>query len=207
MRTDVDAMTIAESSRSSPRGRTPLTSKATLSRIGLELFIERGFDQVTVDDIAEAAGIGRRTFFRYFPSKNDLPWGDFEALLDQLESHLDTVDHEVPLFDALRTAVSEFNRFPGDDHGLHRKRMELLLKNPTLVAHSTIRYEAWRAVIADFAGRRLDKPADHLQPKTIGQICLGISVSAHYEWLEQEDQSLPELIDSGFRLARDVFLR
>lgn len=160
-----------------------------------------------MDDIAEAAGIGRRTFFRYFPSKNDLPWGDFDALLDQLEAHLNTVDDSsVPLFDALRVAVSEFNRFPGDDHALHRERMNLLLRNPTLVAHSTLRYEAWRAVIADFAARRLGKPASHLQPKTIGQVCLGISVAAHYEWLEQDDKSLPELIDSSFRQAREVFL-
>ncbi len=52
------------------RGRARVTSKEGLGAVGLDLFIERGFDAVTVDDIAAAAGIGRRTFFRYFASKN-----------------------------------------------------------------------------------------------------------------------------------------
>ena len=62
-------------------GRAPATTHGELSHLALALFLERGFEQTTVDDIVEAAGIGRRTFFRYFRSKNDLPWGDFDQLL------------------------------------------------------------------------------------------------------------------------------
>ena len=69
------------SHRGSRRGRARSTTKAELGRIGLSLFIDRGFSNVTVEDIAHAAGIGRRTFFRYFASKNDVAWGDFEELL------------------------------------------------------------------------------------------------------------------------------
>ena len=45
------------------------------------LFAARGFDATAVDDIASAAGIARRTFFRYYASKNDLVWGDFDGEL------------------------------------------------------------------------------------------------------------------------------
>ena len=65
-------------------GRAPATTHGELSHLALALFLERGFEQTTVDDIVEAAGIGRRTFFRYFRSKNDLPWGDFDQLLRQM---------------------------------------------------------------------------------------------------------------------------
>ena len=54
-------------------GRAPATTHGELSHVALALFLERGFDHTTVDDIAAAAGISRRTLFRYFPSKNDLP--------------------------------------------------------------------------------------------------------------------------------------
>jgi AcrR family transcriptional regulator len=53
-------------------GRPRATSRADLERLGFELFGQKGFDETTVDDIATGAGIGRRTFFRYFASKNDL---------------------------------------------------------------------------------------------------------------------------------------
>ncbi|BDZ52122.1 hypothetical protein GCM10025867_43630 [Frondihabitans sucicola] len=77
------------SSGDAPRiGRQPATSNAQLSHLGLQLFIERGFDATTIDDIASAAGIGRRTFFRYFSSKNDLPWGDFDTMIASMRAYL-----------------------------------------------------------------------------------------------------------------------
>src|SRR5579863_5655824 len=54
-------------------GRRRVTSQAELEHIAFDLFEANGFEQTTVEDIATAAGIGRRTFFRYFPSKNDVP--------------------------------------------------------------------------------------------------------------------------------------
>ena len=63
------------------QGRPPVTSRAELERIALDLFIRQGFTETTLDDIAAAAGIARRTFFGYFSSKNDVVWGDFATLL------------------------------------------------------------------------------------------------------------------------------
>jgi mycofactocin system transcriptional regulator len=186
-------------------GRARSTTSAELGRIGLQLFIERGFDEVTVDEIAAAAGIGRRTFFRYFPSKNDLPWGDFEALLSRMYRHLDAIPADIPLFDALRAAVIEFNNFPEAELPLHRQRMEILLRTPTLVAHSALRYQSWRQVIADFVAARLGVRPDALQPQTIGWACLGISLAAYDQWLAHEEQVLTDLIGRGFTEMRDVF--
>lgn len=193
------------SSTARPVGRARSTDADTLSRIGLELFIEHGFDQVTVGDIAEAAGIGRRTFFRYFPSKNDLPWGDFEGLLASMRRRFAEVDPSVPLYDALREAVIDFNSFPEEEMPLHRARMECLLRTPTLVAHSALRYRAWRTVVACFAARRLELPQGAHLPTTLGHVCLGISISAYEAWLADERLELASLIDQGFRDMRGIF--
>src|SRR5579872_5890996 len=62
-------------------GRRPVTDRRRLERVAVGLFAQRGFERTTIDDIAAAAGIGRRTFFRYFGSKNDVIWGEFDAQL------------------------------------------------------------------------------------------------------------------------------
>lgn len=71
-------------------GRRRSTTWDHISNVAIDLFATRGFDEVSVDDVAEAAGIARRTLFRYYPSKkNALPWGgDFDAHLAHMRDLL-----------------------------------------------------------------------------------------------------------------------
>jgi len=179
-------------------GRPLSTSRAALERAAFELFAERGFEQTSVDDIADAAGIGRRTFFRYYPSKNDLVWGDFNHELSRMQALLDACDPTMPLMEAVRRAVIEFNRIrPGNEEG-HRHRMQMILGVPTLFANSTIRFAAWRAVVARFAASRLGVAPDELLPVVIGYSALGASIAAYEQWLEHDDADLPALLDEAF---------
>lgn len=191
--------------RSCSVGRARSTTADALSRIGLDLFINYGFDHVTVEDIAAEAGIGRRTFFRYFPSKKDLAWGDFDTLLADMCTRFREVPGGTTLFNALREVVIDFNRFPEQEVPLLRQRMECLLKTPSLVAHSALRYQAWRRVVSRFAAQRLDVGRDSHIATTLGQVCLGISICAYEEWLEGEELDLADLIDQGFHDMRRVF--
>lgn len=175
-------------------GRQASTSRGELSHIALQLFLERGFERTTVEDVAAAAGIGRRTVFRYFPSKSDLPWGDFDGLLDRMRAFLRDVPPDTPLIEAIGAAVLDFNRVPPEEIPYHRKRMELLLTVPALVARSTLRYESWRRVIAEYTAERLGVAADGLEPQALGWIFLGVSLSAYEQWLRHEDADLLELI-------------
>jgi AcrR family transcriptional regulator len=63
-------------------------TRARIERAALDLFTAQGFEQVTTDGIAEAAGISRRTFFRYVTTKADVVWGDFDAHVLRLEAML-----------------------------------------------------------------------------------------------------------------------
>ncbi len=192
-------------SAASRLGRQPSTSVAELSHAALQLFIERGFDQTTVDDIAAAAGIGRRTFFRYFPSKNDVPWGDFDSLIEDMRGYLADQSDDIPLLESIRSAVLHFNRFPPDELPYHRERMALLLNVPSLVAHSTLRYAAWRQAIAEFAAERLGVGSDELAPQAIGWAFLAVSLTAYEQWLRQDDAELSQLLDRAFLVLDRVF--
>ena len=186
-------------------GRVHATTHSHLSQIALKLFIERGFEQTTVDEIAKEAGISRRTLFRYFQTKNDLPWGNFDALLKGMRSRLELADHDAPIIDVLRAAVIEFNHFPHDELAMHRSRMWLLLNVPTLRAHSTLRYAEWRQVIAEFVANRLGALPSDLTPQTIAGACLGISLAAYEQWLGREDANLVALFDVAFSSAEAIF--
>ena len=179
----------------SPASGRRATSIAHLSHIGLELFFERGFDATTVDDIAAAAGIGRRTFFRYFASKNDLPWGEFDLLVDQMRASLAQVPDQVPMFEALHDGILDFNRYPTDELGYHRERMQLLLNVPSLVAHSTLRYASWREVVAEFTARRMGVEVLDLRPQEIAWIYLAVSLASYEQWLRDPERDLVEVLD------------
>jgi TetR/AcrR family transcriptional regulator, regulator of mycofactocin system len=180
-------------------GRRRATSRTELEQVAFALFTSRGFDATTVDDIAAAAGIGRRTFFRYFPSKNDVPWGAFEDELERMRVRLKACPPQVPLMDAIRLALIDFNRVAPAQVPLHRRRMELILRVPTLLAHSTLRFAAWRAVVAEFVAERTGRRPDDLAPQAIAHAVLGVAVAAYEQWLDDPAADLGTLLDDAMR--------
>lgn len=186
-------------------GRRPVTSHSQISTIAIDLFTAKGFDETSVDDIAEAAGIARRTLFRYYPSKNAVPWGDFDGHLAQMRELLARIPSDLSIADALQMALVSFNRVPPTERDSHRRRMALLLGVPALQAHSMLMYAEWRHVIADFCAARLGLDEhDHL-PQTIGWLCLGTALAAYEAWLADPGSDLENLITVGARtLAQGV---
>jgi mycofactocin system transcriptional regulator len=176
-----------------------VTSRAELEQVALDLFLRHGFNETTLDDLAAAAGIARRTFFGYYSSKNDVVWGDFDALLSGMEAWLDGAPDDVPLVEALTGAVIRFNAVPPGAVPAHRRRMSLILHVPALQAHSTLRYAEWRNVVARFAARRLDQPVEGLRPQLIGHLALGSAVAAYERWLADEHADLAVLLGEAFR--------
>ena len=107
-----EAVTMSASQAPVQLGRRRITTRAGLEHVAFELFDTHGFEGPTVDDIATAAGIGRRTFFRYFPSKNDVPCGSFEAELDRMRAWLAACPAQTALMDAIRLAIVDLNTVP-----------------------------------------------------------------------------------------------
>jgi mycofactocin system transcriptional regulator len=198
------ARTVRGASARQP-GRRRVTSRAELEHTAFGLFAAHGFDATTVDDIAAAAGIGRRTFFRYFPSKNDIPWGAFEDELERMRVRLKACPPEVPLMDAIRLALIDFNHVAAPQVPLHRRRMELILRVPTLFAHSTLRFTAWREVVAEYAAERTGRRPDDLAPQAIAHAVLGVSVAAYEHWLDDPSADLGQLLDDAMRQLGAAF--
>lgn len=184
------------------QGRPAATSRAELEQVGLALFASRGFDGTTVEDIADAAGIARRTFFRYFASKNDVVWGDFDSALDELRNALEKVPDDVPMMAGLTAAILAFNDLPPGAEAQHRVRMAMVLHTPALQAHSTLRYAGWREVIAEYAARRLGVESTDYEAQLLAHQTLATCVASYEEWLNHREADLQGLLASGLaRLA------
>lgn len=181
-------------------GRPAATSRAELERICLEMFAARGFDTTSVDEIAAAAGIGRRTFFRYFTSKNDAVWGEFDDRLAAFAQWFDDAPVELPVVEAVRRGVIAFNSFDGPATASVRERMRLILGSPSLQAYSTLRYQAWREVVARFVATRLGGTPQDLVPRTLGHLALGAALSAYEQWLVDEGADLIDLMTASLAL-------
>lgn len=178
-------------------GRPPTSSRAEIEAVALRLFSERGFEDTTVDDIAAEAGIGRRTFFRYFRSKNDVIWGEFDTGLERLRETLRATPADAEWWLALRRAVVEFNQLDPADVASHRVRMELILHVPALQAYSTLMYAAWREVVADFVAERTGAKPDDFEPSLVGHTALAAAVAAYEQWLREPSRSLAQLLDEA----------
>jgi mycofactocin system transcriptional regulator len=171
-----------------------------VTRTALELFAERGFEETTVDDIADALGVSRRTLFRYFPSKNDMAWGDFDWVLARLRRCLAETGPGEPLHMALGRAVVESNRYEVEQLPELRIRMRLITGVPALQAHSTLRYAEWRSVIAEFVADRLACRPEDLVPQTVAHAALGTSMAAFLVWVDDPDSDLVENLREAYRL-------
>ena len=138
-------------------------------------------------------------------AKNDIPWGAFDLELERMRVRLKACPPEVPLMDAIRLALVDFNRVSPAQVPLHRRRMELILRVPTLLAHSTLRFTAWRQVVAEFVAERTGGRPDELAPQVIAHAVLGVAVAAYEQWLDDPAAAIGELLEDGMRQLDAAF--
>jgi mycofactocin system transcriptional regulator len=182
-----------------PRGRPRGTSARAMEVIALRLFAEQGFDQTTVDQIAAAAGVSRRTFFRYFDTKSDVLWNSFDAEVETIRGLLAATPDNLPIMEAVRRAVLAANRYRAEDVPELRLRMSLLNSVPELIASAAIHYDAWERAVVDFVARRSGQPVDSLYPLAVGRAVLAACRAGYDRWAARADADLDVYLDAALR--------
>ncbi|MEN2740449.1 TetR family transcriptional regulator [Microbacterium sp. X-17] len=113
-------------SESSPSSAAP----GAVVAVALDLFATRGFDATSVEQIAQAAGISRSTFFRTFGGKDDVVFADHEVLLEQLRAYL-AQPHENPWEAVCEASIQVFRHFAAEAD-LGRRRYAVVRQVPAL---------------------------------------------------------------------------
>lgn len=161
----------------------------------MRLFSEQGFDNTTVDQIAAAAGVSGRTFFRYFPTKAEVLWYQFDAEVTSLRADFAEVPDDEPMMTAVRRVVVNANRYRAEDVPELRTRMHLVSSVPALAATAGAHYDAWERAVSAFAARRLGEPEDGLIPLAVGRTTLAAARAAFDAWLARADADLTVYLD------------
>jgi AcrR family transcriptional regulator len=165
------------------RERKKQQTRETLARVGLELFVERGYDETTLADIADAAGVSTRTIFAYFPSKEDILFASFQEMRDELARALAErpggKDALTTLRDFIVACVEEKTEL--DD-----KLERLICSSETMRSHKRARMsqlgELLAAAIADDLGAGPDDLRAHVA---------AASLTAAFGVLEQYGEPAP----------------
>jgi mycofactocin system transcriptional regulator len=173
-------------------------ARARVEQAALELFRLKGFEQVTIDDVAAAAGIGRRTFFRYFATKADAVWGDFPAHVARLAGLLAAGDPGQPALASVCAAYVEVNDYADDELPALRERMQLILREPALLAHSQLRYAEVDRVVAEHVARRTGGSPGDLLPRLLAATTRAAATTAFELWLADDQTPLGTQLRTAF---------
>ncbi|HTH89998.1 TetR family transcriptional regulator [Mycobacterium sp.] len=179
------------------RARKKAATKHAIQEHALRLFIEKGYDTTTVEEIAAAAGVSHMTFFRYFPRKEEVvEYDEYDPLLEELVAARPV---EEPPLTALHRALRA-----GLEHILATDREELLirtrliLRNPALRSRNLLAQDATRDLLARALARRAGLPEPDLAATVQASAALGAIGPAAMAWAESDDADFVALIDEAF---------
>jgi AcrR family transcriptional regulator len=180
-----------ETNRRGP-GRPPAASREAVEQIALTLMLRDGYDTVSVDAIASAAGIGRTTFFRYFGSKPGVIWAAFDATLAWLQSGLE--EHsEDDVLSAVRQAVVSSTRSALYSSDVWLERFQLLDSHPSLRSESYEHWERWRGALAGHVARAEDCDQSDPVPMAVAGACHGVFLAELRNTLNSDEDRVAVL--------------
>jgi AcrR family transcriptional regulator len=168
--------------RPSLRQRQRADTKAEIAAAAFRLVLAQGFEATTIDQIVDVVGISRRTFFHYFPTKEDVVLGDLEAL----GAHLKIALEARPAGESAWTALGEaLKTLQGDMPAATRLALaEIYAATPSLRARHLEKHLRWQALLAPAIERRLGlAPSPGGDPRALALIaaalsCLDVAVEA-----------------------------
>ena len=190
------------------RERTRRAVQAALSEAAQELFATQGFEATTVDQIAAAAGISPRSFFRYFASKEDAVIGRYDLQSDDLAAALSARPLDEPVWDSLRRTFDVAVDYYSDAHRLElvAAMLNVITSSPALHARYLAKQDAMQQRLIDILCERAAQhgvEANDILTRAImgsAHACLNAAIRAAF--LSNNPQSLASRLDAVMTTLR-----
>lgn len=173
------------------RERKAAQARLALKRSAFRLFKKKGFDATSVDEIADAADLSARTFFRYFASKEDVVFTQAEEDLAVIRGHVVAAPAGTPPFEVLEEAVVAYAA------GLEGRREEMVVRfqlvagSPVLQAKDRSQREAWAADLAAALGQRGGQGVSSDVHRLLAGMALSALSLGLQSWAEQDGAGNP----------------
>jgi AcrR family transcriptional regulator len=197
----------AMSTESGLRERKRIAAMRRIQEVALDLFDSRGFDKVTIEQIARAAEVSTSSVYRYFGTKEQLVLHDefdlqlLEAVQRELASH-------TPV-DAVRRAISTLmKQFFGRDEELARRKIRYWAEEPAIQAAAAEQSDQFAQAVADALAQAAGRQPGDLDVQVIAATLVWAMIAAARHWyasgsanpLEEELQRALTLVENGLRL-------
>ncbi|MFC8797618.1 TetR family transcriptional regulator [Promicromonospora sp. NPDC057138] len=175
--------------------------RTRITDVALGLFVERGFDQVTVEQIAAAAGMSARTFHRYFPAKEDVVVGEPARWGELVRDALADRPRDEPVWESLRssfeTLLAQAGRINGDEGA--KLTMRVLGTTASLRARNLEKHLLWASMLTPLVADRLKGDDAALRAEIIVQSALACLDVALTTWANVDDgTTASELLERSF---------
>jgi AcrR family transcriptional regulator len=135
-------------------GRWEPNASGRLREAAMDLYVERGFEQTTVADIAHRAGLTARTFFRYFADKREVLFAGSGSLQEHLVSALEGAPDSAAPMEAIAAALDAAAAMLGERRDYSRQRQSVIASNAELRERELIKMASLSAALADGLRRR-----------------------------------------------------
>lgn len=176
-------------------------TRELLEQRALELFARKGFDNTTIDEIADAALVSPRTFFRYYASKEDVVFGNHATELGFMRQLVANRPPEEPPGTALANGILQMGDVPTDQEADRLARVRLIFETPALLARRLLLQREWEEGIAEELALRQRVEGPTFELRVLAATGVAALATAIFTWAERNGTDpLGELI----RQALDV---
>lgn len=163
------------------RDRKRRDTRRALVEAALDLFEENGFQQTTIEDITDRADVARRTFFRYFPSKESVLYPVIADSADVLSELFDQLDGPIRTRDVIDTMAAAMDL--GREDALRHRQARLTARYANeLGATGWQTFQAARDVLIDLLRGRTGLPSDHPEVVAVSNLVMAAAMMAHQQW-------------------------
>jgi AcrR family transcriptional regulator len=180
-------------------GRWEPDARRRLEEAAFALYAEHGFEQTTVAEIAERAGLTERTFFRYFADKREVLFSGATVLHDALVSAVEEAPASLASLDAAAAAIEAIAALI-PNRTFARERQGIIAANPDLQERELIKMASLSTALATaLRGRGIGEPSATLA----AEIAIAVFRNAFERWVEPGGQrDLPDLVRESFAEVR-----
>jgi len=191
--------------RAGLRERKKERLREQLMEAAFKLFEERGFSEATIEDVVDAVEVSRRTFFRYFKSKEDVLLAWYDHIDEAMREALEARPAEEQPFLAMRRAITDVVAQYEINCGRMIALDCLIMASPSVRARKQAMHAEWAEKMAGVLARRLGTDIDNdMRPRLVANVALSVLSTSVERWRAAGGrEGLSRFIEDGFRFVEE----
>jgi len=185
-------------------GRPQATDHDAIALVAMRMFVEKGYEATTMEDIAVAVGLGRTTLWRYFPTKSAILEGNFESRLAEFREALAQQPEDVSILDGAFSAWCHAVSRHAEHMPLDKERVRVMVTADPEATRPWAGYNVWGGCLVEYVARRRGLDATHFECRVLGMTLWSAIWSAMGCWALSADHDPLPYYQRAHKLLADM---